>query len=210
MPVLSFNGARYDLKVLKTTLVPVLIELDSVKFAIKKGTGYMVIATEELKFLDATYYIAPGFNYDSFLKAYGVKQNKSYFPYEYLDSLEKLDSREFPAYKDFYSSLKNCNTLEPLGRKDLTESEVRLLGYNDTKDKLFTVEEAKVIGQSRYRDLKNRFEENKWNIRDYLIYYNNLDVKPFIDALENMTNYCTERGVDVFKDAVSGECSSIF
>ena len=154
---------------LKTTLVPVLIALDSVKFAIKKGTGNMVIATEELKFLDATYYIAPAFNYDSFLKAYGVKQNKSYFPYEYLDSLEKIDSREFPAYKDFYSSLKNCNTLEPLGRKDRTESEVRLLGYNDTKEKHFTVEEAKVIGQSRYRDLKNRFEENKWNICDYLI-----------------------------------------
>ena len=207
LPVLSFNGARYDLKVLKTTLIPVLIELDSVKFAIKKGTGYMVIATEELKFLDATYYIAPGFNYDSFLKAYGVKQKKSYFPYEYLDSLEKLDSREFPAYKDFHSSLKNCNTLEPLEQKDLTESEVRLLGYTDTKDKLFTAEDAKVIGQSRFRDLKNRFEENKWNIRDYLIYYNNLDVKPFIDALENMTNYYTERGVDVFKDAVSGECS---
>ena len=48
------------------------------------------------------------------------------------------------------------------------------------------------------------FYENNWKMRDLLIYYNNLDVKPFIEAIKNMMSYYTQRGVDIFKDAISG------
>ena len=34
------------------------------------------------------------------------------------------------------------------------------------------------------------------------------DVVPFLDAIENMTEYYISRGVDVFKQAVSGEYDS--
>jgi len=205
MPVLSFNGARYDLKVLKTELIPVLVEMDSIEFVIKKGTGYMVIATEELKFLDVVYYIAPGFSYDKFLKAYGANQTKSYFPYEYLDSLDKLESKLFPEYDSFYSSLKSNNTLEPVSEHELTKHEATLIGYSPTEYVSLRVSERKIIGFARYTNLKTMFESKDWTMRDYLTYYNNLDVQPFLEALEHMSCYYTERGVDVFKDAVSGK-----
>ena len=38
---------------------------------------------------------------------------------------------------------------------------------------------------------------------DWLEYYNNLDVTPFLEALEKMKAYYTNLGVDIFKDAVS-------
>ena len=41
-------------------------------------------------------------------------------------------------------------------------------------------------------------------MRDYLEFYNNIDVKPFMTALHNLSQYYTDRGADVFKDAVSG------
>ena len=206
LPVLSFNGARYDLKVLRSELAPLLTQLDSVKFVIKKGTGYMVIATEELKFLDATYYIAPGFNYDSFIKAYGADKTKSFFPYEFLDCLSKLDSKDFPCYSAFYSSLKNANMLEPpVGQQKITDEEALWIHRSPTKSEPITRSEAQTIGQKRYDNLKTIFEEREWCIRDYLMYYNNIDVKPFIQALENMTRYYTDRNVDLFKDAVSGK-----
>ena len=173
LPVLSFNGARYDLKVLRSELVPLLTRLDSVKFVIKKGTGYMVIATEELKFLDATYYIAPGFNYASFIKAYGADStNKSFFPYEFLDCLSKLDSKEFPCNSAFYSSLKNANMLEPpVGQQKITDEEILWINRSPTKSEPITQPEAQTIGEKRYDNLKTIFEEREWTIRDYLVYY---------------------------------------
>ena len=41
-------------------------------------------------------------------------------------------------------------------------------------------------------------------MRELLEYYNNLDVKPFIEAIGNMTQYYIQRGVDIFKNAISG------
>ena len=38
---------------------------------------------------------------------------------------------------------------------------------------------------------------------DWLKYYNNLDVAPFLEALQKMKDFYTELGVDIFKDAVS-------
>ena len=92
LPVLSFNGARYDLNVMRQHLIPTLIESDGIKFVIKKGLSYLTINTDKLKFLDITFYIAPGFSYDTFLRAYKANTTKSFFPYEYLDSFDKLSS----------------------------------------------------------------------------------------------------------------------
>ena len=38
---------------------------------------------------------------------------------------------------------------------------------------------------------------------DWLEYYNNLDVEPFIEALNKMRGFYIERGIDILKDAVS-------
>ena len=38
---------------------------------------------------------------------------------------------------------------------------------------------------------------------DWLEYYNNLDVSPFLEALETMKAFYTNLGIDIFKDAVS-------
>jgi len=38
---------------------------------------------------------------------------------------------------------------------------------------------------------------------DWLRHYNNLDVAPFIEALQKMKGYYGERGIDICKDAVS-------
>jgi len=38
---------------------------------------------------------------------------------------------------------------------------------------------------------------------DWLRYYNNLDVGPFIEALQKMKPLYGERGIDICKDAVS-------
>ena len=66
--------------------------------------SHMCLKTFHLKFLDITNYLSPGFSYEQFLNAYECSQNKGFFPYEYADSLEKLNDHVNPADR------KSCRT----------------------------------------------------------------------------------------------------
>ena len=46
-------------------------------------------------------------------------------------------------------------------------------------------------------------EEGMKTIKDWVHYYNNLDVAPGLEALQKMKNFYTEKGIDIMKDAVS-------
>jgi len=46
-------------------------------------------------------------------------------------------------------------------------------------------------------------ESGMTSFADWLRYYNNLDVGPFIEALQKMKTFYGERGIDICKDAVS-------
>lgn len=204
IPVLGFNNSRYDLKVMRNYFIPTLLELDSIHFVIKKGTNYNCIATENLRFLDICSYLAPGFNYDSFLKAYGASATKFWFPYEWFDSLSKLEDTEFPAYEAFYSSLKSRNTLEPSVGENLSDEEINIINRRPDPNNPVQTEEQQHIGWFRYQMVRKMFMTNRWSMREYLTYYNDLDTQPFVEALNNFNQYYIDRGVDIFKDSISG------
>ena len=104
LPVLGFNSGKYDVTVIKRYLYPVLQRLDPIQFIVKRTGTYMALKTKMLKFLDITNYLAPGYNYDKFLKAYNVEQEKGFFPYEWFDDLEKLNATELPPPRLFIVS----------------------------------------------------------------------------------------------------------
>ena len=82
----------------------------------------------------------------------------------------------------------------------LSDIEREMVGH----DWPLTSEEKYLVAQHRYDSLRDMFLDNNWTMRELLEYYNNLDVKPFIEAIENMTQYYIQRGVDIFKCAISG------
>ncbi len=67
----------------------------------------MCFSTKKLKFLDILKYLAPGFSYDKYLKAYGCELQKDHFPYEYMDGIGKLEDRALPPQEASYSRLNN-------------------------------------------------------------------------------------------------------
>ena len=158
---------------MKDHLIPTLVEQGEVKYVIKRGSAYSTIATDKLKFLDVLSYVAAGVNLDSFLKAYGGDAPKSFFPYEYFDSLSKLDGVIFPSFEHFFSSLKDRNTLIPLGNEKLTTEETRVIRRAPTENTPLTSQEAHQISQWRYNYLSDMFYDNNWTFQDYLIFYNN-------------------------------------
>ena len=51
----------------------------------------MCFSTRKLRFLDIINFLAPGYSYDKYLKAYGCELQKGHFPYEYMDGIGKLE-----------------------------------------------------------------------------------------------------------------------
>ena len=119
VPVISFNGARYDIKVLKKYLIPALNQRTAIDWVVQKSNSYMTIVTDRLQFLDAIFYLAPGYNLDKFIKAYGGETNKSVFPYEWFKEIDQLKERTFPSYEAFYSNLKQKMLLSVDEYKDI-------------------------------------------------------------------------------------------
>ena len=69
-----------------------------------------VFLDEGTKIIDIFNYLAPGFSYDKYLKAYGCALKKGHFPYEYIDGVGKMEVRALPPQEAFYSRLKNEDT----------------------------------------------------------------------------------------------------
>ena len=105
VPVLGFNSGKYDINMIKEYFVRSLSDISDVTVA-KKDNSYMFLTTPKLKFLDVCNYLAPGLSYDGWCKANGCALEKLSFPYEWLDSYEKLNHPGPVPKVSFYSSLK--------------------------------------------------------------------------------------------------------
>ena len=110
VPVFGFNSGRYDINMIKEYFVKNLAEISNVNVA-KKENSYMFLSTPRFKFLDIKSYLAPGLSYAAWCRAYGTELQKLVFPYEWLDSFEKLNHKGPVKYEDFYSSLKGGETI---------------------------------------------------------------------------------------------------
>ena len=226
VPVLGYNSAHYDINLIKQKLITALMEdkknqpppyltddnqvedhfppefepQPGLKYpeyeaeardfseinVIKQGGSYTKLAVgHKLLFLDIYKYQSPNTSLDDFMTTYKAPVSKGVFPYEYLTS-ETLYSHDLPSIKHFYSQLKGKN----------------LLG--DTLDEQRKNYIEKVLRVWRDKKIKN--------LSEFLIHYNELDVKPFSIAINNwLKNFHlynedgtvnTKEGVDVLKTTI--------
>ena len=109
LPVIGIYSGKYDLNVIKQFFVPYLLkpskqddnddgndeeeenddDYDEPRFVIKRQNTCMCFSTRKLKCLDIINFLAPGYSYDKYLKAYGCELQKGHFPYEYMDGIGK-------------------------------------------------------------------------------------------------------------------------
>ena len=138
-------------------------------FVVKKNNTYACIATESVKFLDMSHFLAPWSSYAGFLKAFHVEKAKGYFCYDWFDSVEKMEYPSLLSHTDFYSELN---------------------GKNISKDEY---EYCQMVWK----------ENNMTTFRDFLIWYNNLDVGPFVTAVERFQAFYFKKVIHVFKTSIS-------
>ena len=182
LPVVGFNSQKYDINVIKAHLVRAILDehendddedvagaSSPFSFIIKKDNKMSCIETTRLRFLDVCNFIAPGFSYAKYLKAYGCEGQKGFFPYEWVDSLSALDYPGLPPIGAFSSSFRNTT-----------------------------------MAADDYAFCWGVWKERKMRVfEDFLVWYNNLDVQPMLEALENQSSVYARKGIDMLKDAVS-------
>ena len=124
----------------------------------------MTFQTRKLRFVDVREFLAGGSLVD-FLECFSSddeEECKVWFPYELVESVEDLARVGFPAYEEFYSSLKNANTLED--------------GSG-----------SREIGMANYAKLHDIWvKEGMTTLGDLLKFYQMADVRPFYHAIKKM------------------------
>ena len=128
--VTGFNSSKYDINMVKEYFVKEISynkddECNEDVFVAKKENDYMFLTTSKFKFLDVKNFIGPDLIYDTWCKSVGFKLQKLMFPYEWLDSYEKLSHVGPVSYEDFYSSTKSTIT------RDEFEEFLKMFTEND-------------------------------------------------------------------------------
>ena len=90
MPVLGLNFGRYDLNLIREHFTEHLSDTTGKVRVAKNGNQIMFILTNSFRFLDIINYLGPGTSYKKWVKAYECETVKSWFPYEWFDTPEKL------------------------------------------------------------------------------------------------------------------------
>ena len=106
VPVLGFNSGRYDLNLIREHFAERLSDTTGKVRVAKNGNKIMFLLTQEFRFLDIINYLGPGTSYEKWIRAYGCTAEKSWFPYEWFDTPEKLDHPWLPDYSAWYSRPK--------------------------------------------------------------------------------------------------------
>ncbi|KAG3126362.1 hypothetical protein PI124_g22175 [Phytophthora idaei] len=179
VPVFGFNSGRYDINLIKSDLFAV-IGTDNIKSVIK-NPSYMCIATSDMKMLDISNYVPAGTSYDKYLTTYlgGCKCDDKV---RYVCGLGK---GLFPY--EYISSFSVLN-----------ETQVPSKSAFDSKHR-----GTKISDED--------YERVKWvwgyygmkTIKGLLVWYNNLDVVPFIKAIKSQRELFKRFDLDMFVDCVS-------
>ena len=133
LPVFGFNSAKYDINLIKSYLLPILINGRNMEpTVIKKANQIVSFKFGDVQLLDIMNFLGGATSLDSFLKAYKTSETKSFFPYEWFDCPQKMNNSELPPYDAFFSKLRNMNPLE----KDSSDYQMLLRSGLKTEEAL--------------------------------------------------------------------------
>ena len=103
LPVFGFNSAKYDINLIKSHLLPILInEKNMEPTVIKKANQLVSFEIGDVQLLDTMNFLVRAKSFDSFLKAYKTAETKGFFPYEWFDCPQKMNNSELPPYDVFF------------------------------------------------------------------------------------------------------------
>ena len=199
LPVFGFNSAKYDINLIKSYLLPILVNERQIEPAvIKKANQFVSFKIGDVQLLDIMNFLGGATSLDSFLKAYKTEETKGFFPYEWFDNLEKLNNQELPPYDSFFNKLRNINPLE----KDYNDFENLITSGLSSEQALCKLRLNKIppTGDEKHANLRSIWvSEGMKSFKDFLMWYNNKDVVPTLEAMQKMIEFYHQKEIDMLK-----------
>ena len=159
LPVFGFNSAKNDNNLIKSYLLPILVnERDIEPTVLKKTNQFVSFKFGDIQLLDIMIFLSGATSLDSFLKAYKTKETKSLFPYEGFYCPEKTNNKEIPTYDSFFSILRSNSTLE----KDYNDYENLVNSGATTEQAVAKLQMDRIppTGVENYSYLQSHWENN--------------------------------------------------
>ena len=195
----GFNSAKYDLNLIKSYLLPILVnERDIEPTVIKEANQFISFKFGDVQLLDIMNFHGGATSLDSFLKSYKTSETKTLFPYEWFDHPDKMQKTELPPYDAFYSKLRSCNPLEAeyTDYVNLLKSGLSM-EQAVVKLKLF---KSPPMGIRDYQYLQQIWKQEQMSsFKDFLRWYNNKDVVPILKAMQKLIAFYHDRKIDMLK-----------
>ena len=109
LPVFGFNGAKYDINLIKSYLLHILInEWNMEPTVIQKANQFVSFKIGDVQLLDIMNFLGRATSLDSFLKAYKTPETKGFFPYEWFDCQQKMNNSELPPLRCIFQQTSKC------------------------------------------------------------------------------------------------------
>ena len=199
LPVFGFNSAKYDMNLVKSYLLPILVNERQFEPAnIQKANEFVSFKFGDVQLLDIMNFLGGATCLDSFLNAYKTEENKSFFPYELFDNPETLNNKELPAYDFFFSKLRNINPLE----KDYNDFENLTTSGLSSEQAVCKLRLHKIpsTGDEKYAFLRSIcVSEVMKSFKDILMWYNIKDMVPTLEAMQKMIEFYHQKEIDMLK-----------
>ena len=97
LPVFGFNNAKYDINLMKSYMLPILVnERNMEPTVIKRTNQFMSFNFGDVQLVDSKNFLGGATSLDSFLNAYKTLETKRFFPYEWFDCPQKMNNSELP------------------------------------------------------------------------------------------------------------------
>ena len=184
LPAFGFNSAKYDLKFIKSYLLPIPANERHIEpTVIKQANQFISFKFGDIQQLDILNFPGGATSLDSFLQAYETSRTKRFFRYEWFDHPDKLQIKELPRYDAFYTSLRSCNHLEA------EYTDYVILSKNGLTTEQAVVK-LKTIKTTRYWDWEISIHATdmeagtKELFQRLFRWYNKKDVVPTLEAMQ--------------------------
>ena len=113
LPDFGFNSRRYDINLIESYLLPVLVnDRDLELINIKKTNPFVSFDFGNFQLLDILNFLVGDTVLDSFVKASKTSQMKGFFPEKWFRYPDNLNNKEFSLYAALHNKLRNWNLLE--------------------------------------------------------------------------------------------------
>ena len=194
LPVFGFNSAKYDINLIKSYLLSILVNERQIEPAvIKKANQFVSCKFGDVQLLDTMNFLGGATSLDSFLKAYKTEETKSFFPYEWFDNPEKLNKKELQPYDSLFNKLLNINPL----KKDYNDFENLTTSGLSSEQALCKLRLNKTppTDDENYAYLRSIWvSEGMKPVKDFLMWCNNKDVVLTLDAMQKKIEFYHQKG----------------